>query len=266
MRLGTERDIRILEIALAALLVLALARIVWTFAIPQKPVIPPTVQMPDVGVVVNKREIDTSILSSFDPFHRERPTTVAGMSAAVLEDAPETQLDLKVYGMRAHIGGDTSSAIIQTPDNKQAAYFIGDEIIPGVTLKSVDIDFVILDRNGVSERLSRQGKKEDGRETGPTRELDNLAFEASDMLNDLRFYPHREGRNVIGYKMRSRRGGAIAKYGFERDDIITSINGEDLTQPQVNLPSLWKNFKMAQYASIQIIRDDVPMTIEVKLR
>ena len=58
----------------------------------------------------------------------------------------------------------------------------------------------------------------------------------------------------------------LEKYGFERGDIITSINGEDLTQQQVNLPMLWKNLKQARYANIQIIRNDVPMTIEVNLQ
>jgi len=170
--------------------------------------------------------------------------------------------------MRAQIGGDTdtSSAIIQTPDNKQATYFIGDEIIPDVTLKSVDIDYVILDRNGVSERLSRQGRKEGDTGAGSIVAPSTLSYKAADMLNDLRFYPHREGREMVGYKLRSRRGGSLEKYGFKRDDIITAINGEDLAQKQVNLPNLWKNLKQARFASIQIIRDDLPMTVEVNLR
>ena len=168
--------------------------------------------------------------------------------------------------MRADIGGESSSAIIQKPDDKQSSYFIGDEIIPGVILERVDIDFVILDRNGIKERLSRQGKAESDNNLKQAIEMAARAFKAQDMINDLRFYPHREGREVLGYRMRSRRGQSLDKYGFKQNDLITAINGESLAQRQVNLPMIWKNLKQARYASIQIIRDDMPMTIEVNLQ
>ena len=255
-----EQGLRAAEIALAAALVLMLAWIGFVFLRPNQQVIPAT--NPNISAPTSQSAIDTSILTSFDPFHRER----AAVFAPVLESAPETTLNLKVFGMRADLKGDTSSAIIQTPDQKQATYFLGDEIIQGVTLKSVDIDFVILDRNGTLERLSRQGRSEEDKAAGTTLALSALDFKAADMINDLRFFPHREGRTVIGYKVQPRRGGSLSKFGFKRNDIITSINGEDLTQNRVNLPNLFKNLKLARYASIQIIRDDVPMTIEVNLQ
>ena len=69
------------------------------------------------------------------------------------------------------------------------------------------IDYVILNRNGVLERLSRQGKAEDEQNIMLALAAKTLSFKAADLINDVRFYPHREGRNVIGYRIRARRGG-----------------------------------------------------------
>lgn len=259
------RPIMLLELALVAVFIAVLAKSILPALSAKREVLPPRgLGMQLIPTTVSAK-IDTSVLSTFDPFHRDaaKPKEV---STQFVESAPETKLDLQVYGMRADIGGETSSAIIQTPDDKQATYFIGDEIIEGVILERVDIDFVILDRNGVKERLSRQGKAEGDKAISRAIEMAALAFKAQDMINDLRFYPHREGRNVVGYKMRSRRGQSLDKYGFKQNDVITAINGESLAQKRVNLPSLWKNLKQARYASIQIIRDDMPMTIEVNLQ
>lgn len=257
------KPILLLEIVLAVVLVLVLAKSVLPYLSKKQVLIPASGGASQI-IAANTPKIDTSILTNFDPFHRDVKPTMA--NTQIIETAPETKLDLDVFGMRADIGGDTSSAIIRTPDDEQATYFIGDEIIPGVVLERVDIDFVILDRNGVKERLSRQGKEESASSVQQAVSMAALAFKAQDMINDLRFYPYREGREVIGYRMRPRRGQAMDKYGFQQNDIITAINGESLAQNRVNLPLLWKNLKQARYASIQIIRNDMPMTIEVNLQ
>ena len=256
--------LRMFELLLLLVLVLVLGKAIYPLVQnKQSMVLAPTIATPaQIDTSGNSPKIDTSILRKFDPFHRDVVMAVLEVS----ESTPETTLDLKVFGMRADTVGDTSSAIIQTPDRKQATYFLGDKIIPGVTLKQVEIDYVILDRNGVAERLSRQGKAESEMGITEAITLAALTFKAKDMINDLRFYPHREGRTVIGYKMRSRRGQSLDKYGFKQNDIITAINGESLSQNRVNMPNILKNLKQARYASIQIIRDDMPMTIEVNLQ
>ncbi len=259
------KPVLVLELALLAVLLVVLAKAVLPGLAAKRLVIPASGPNLTNSGMTRVKAIDSSVLRSFDPFYRDAPVS---SNTPITLLAPETTLDLKVFGMRADIGGDTSSAIIQTPDNKQASYAIGDEIIPGVTLKQVEIDYVILDRNGVIERLSRQGKTADEQSTALVMAFaaKTLNFKAADLINDVRFYPHREGRQVLGYRVRARRGGTLEKYGFQPRDMITAINGESLAQNQVNLPALMKNLKQARYASIQIIRDDMPMTIEVNLQ
>jgi len=38
----------------------------------------------------------------------------------------------------------SGSAILRTPDNKEATYSLEDEILPGVTLQAVNKDFIVL--------------------------------------------------------------------------------------------------------------------------
>ena len=261
---GAKHLILLAEALCAALLVFLILKIGLMFVQPGGgQVIAPTTtaQIPELTAPA---QVDRSIVSKFDPFHRDSPQILIVQT----NSAPETTLDLKVFGMRADLDGNSSSAIIQTPDGKQSTYFIGNTIVPGVTLKSVDIDFVILDRNGTTERLSRQGRTEEDKANGSTIALETLSYSAAQMLKDVRIYPFRENKQILGYQVRPQRSGnaKLEQYGFEAGDIITSINGESLAQQQVNLPAIYKNLKLARFANIQIIRDDVPMTIEVNLR
>ena len=266
MVVNAARFIRLLEIALVIAIIIVLGKFALSLiGTPQTGLAPKPLSAPMTASGANTAPLDSKILTSFDPFYRDQKATAPMPQMA--EMAPETTLNLRVFGMRADTSGDSSSAIIQTPDGEQASYYLGDEIIPGVTLEIVEIDYVILNRGGTLERLSRQGKTEDESGAAVVQvNVDTLSFEAKDFVNDLRFYPAREGRQVIGYKVRSQRGTPLSKFGLKKNDIITSINGQDLTLNQVNLPNLFKNLKMARYASIQIMRDNVPMTIEVNLQ
>lgn len=260
-----NKALTIIEMLLAAILIAMLAKFTWGFLKPSSVAMPAQNIAASMDTNTPAQTIDSSILTRFDPFHRSQKSTVKKPAAT---SAPETTLDLKVFGMRADLAGDSSSAIIQTPDKKQAIYFLDDEIIPGVFLKSVDIDFVILDRNGTMERLSRQGRTKNDTGKSSAAMVSGLSFKAASMFNDVHLYPYREGRTMIGYKVTPRRGGGttLEEYGFKRDDIVTAINGEDLTQPRINMPNLIKTIKLSRFASIQIIRDDVPMTLEVTLQ
>ncbi len=114
------------------------------------PVPRPTVTDPRTG---GQDVIDLSVLGRFDPFIGSAPAVSAATSARV----EETQLDLKLVGVYA--ADEQSSAVIRTRDGKQRPYFIGDEIVRGVTLEEVRANQVILRRGGVSEGLSLEGRE-----------------------------------------------------------------------------------------------------------
>jgi len=90
------------------------------------------------------------VLTEVDPFHR----AVAVGRRAVAAPAPETMLDLQLFGIRAGVGDAAGSAIVATPDKLQGVYTIGQEIMPGVRLEEIRPDRVVIRRNGVTESLS----------------------------------------------------------------------------------------------------------------
>ncbi len=91
------------------------------------------------------------VLTDVDPFHRAVATTATVSNA---KHAPETMLNLQLFGIRAGLNGAPGSAIIGTPDNQQDVYFVGQDIMPGVRLEDVTPDRVTIRRNGVTEALS----------------------------------------------------------------------------------------------------------------
>jgi general secretion pathway protein C len=58
-----------------------------------------------------------------------------------------------LFGIRLDQAMGRGSAIIATPEGVQSSYGVGEEIVPGVKLKSVAFDHVVLERGGVDEQL-----------------------------------------------------------------------------------------------------------------
>ncbi len=144
----------LVEIALVVGLAFLAARLIWVAFIPFSDVDaasgPGTVQM---GQSVRARQ---DVLLTYDAFaHREVDET-ATPDVTVAE---ETRLNLVLTGINAGLrAGEfdplAGSAIIQAPDGKQGSYRVGDEILRAVTLQSVHERYVVIENNGVPERLT----------------------------------------------------------------------------------------------------------------
>ncbi len=124
---------RALEVALLILIAVQLARLVWAAVTPAGPLGDARAAQAGVQPVVN-----------FDPFFRMN----AQPGSMVV-----TSLALKLFGVRVDEAVGGGSAIIETPDGVQSSFGVGDEVMPGVTLKQVAFDSVTIDRNGVAEQL-----------------------------------------------------------------------------------------------------------------
>ena len=104
--------------------------------------------------------VDVAILERVTPF-RAGPATADPQAEAEALAAPETELDLRLFGVRA--GSDeTGVAYIAAEGQAQAGYRVGDEIdgAEGVTLERIFTDSVLLRRNGRLERLMRGGERD----------------------------------------------------------------------------------------------------------
>ncbi|MFZ2981457.1 MAG: type II secretion system protein N, partial [Sphingobium sp.] len=130
-----------LEWLMLALLAIQIARLVWAIVTPvdsfgnwqgRQAVIPSTAER-------------QTLFTQFDPFFRT-PNAASGTPVV-------TSLSITVYGIRVNEGSGLGSAIIATPDGVQNSFAVGDEILPGVKLKSVSFDHIVIDRGGAEETV-----------------------------------------------------------------------------------------------------------------
>lgn len=127
----------LLELGLLALIALQCARLIWTAITPVGP-------LGDWSAAGTGRPGSTEILGTFDPFFR-----LSGAAGPVTV----TSLNLKLFGIRQDQASGRGSAIIAGSDGQQRSIAVGEEIEPGVTLKSVDFDSVTISRGGADEQL-----------------------------------------------------------------------------------------------------------------
>ncbi len=84
-----------------------------------------------------------------------RPSTrsIANPSATTGVVQQVTSLPFKLYGIRISEGSGLGSAIIADDTGKQSSFAVGEEIMPGITLKAVAFDHVTISRSGADETL-----------------------------------------------------------------------------------------------------------------
>jgi general secretion pathway protein C len=204
-------------VALMALLSVQAARIIWTVIGPAGPI-----GNWKAGPVQNG--VDESLLTRFDPFFRLGGST----GPAVV-----TNLAVKLFGVRVNEASGLGSAIIATPDGVQSSFAVGDEIMPGVTLKSVSFDGVTIDRGGVAEQIfldqsvvapvaaPAAGAAMDPGVAPPA--------QPGALANDIAYAPRLEKGQVTGFVVSPKGAGtAFNAAGLKAGDVLTSINGQGI--------------------------------------
>jgi len=175
----------------------------------------------------------------FDPFHRG-----GAISDEIIEigtDAPETTLNLKLFGRRA---GQDGSAILETADKSQKVFRIGDEIMNGVTLKAVHPDYIVLSQGGRIERLTFERDTQSAliAESQPSKEKFTTPIKSipksmtiSRFTSGVNLAPELRGGQMTGFRITPKNGSIdLNELGLKSGDVITSISGVDLTSPNLN--------------------------------
>ncbi len=217
----------LLEMLLLAVLAVQAARLVWAVVTPvgaygdwrgKRAEIPaPTVRQ--------------ALFASFDPFFRS-----AGAQGG---DAVVTSLALTVFGIRVNEGSGQGSAIVATPDGVQNSYAVGDEILPGVVLKAVAFDHILIDRGGSEESVfldqsvaapvaAPEGGAPSGSAAPPIANGGPAVPGVDSIRSDIGLAPRMQNGQVTGLVL-SERGPAFAQAGFQPGDIITQVNGKPVS-------------------------------------
>lgn len=265
----TRRAILALELLLFALLCFWLGRAIVTFMTPESVW---TDEVSDVAPITTAAtNPNKSYDFAFDPFNRDAGDQIIVEVEDVGEDAPETSLNLKLMGRRAHENG---SAIIQTPDKKQGVYGIGDEIVKGATLKSVHPGHIVISRDGAIERLTfeKDDKSDLAKTPNPrtrtTRSASPAgvsALQAADFLRSINLAPVRKGTALTGFKITPKSSKVdLKQFGLRSGDVLTKIGKQDLTKGLGDLNSLTKQIG-PNGVDVKILRNNREISVRIKL-
>lgn len=170
-----------------------------------------------------------------------------------VEDAPETQLSLRLLGVWAADEPSLSRAIIASSRNDEEIYAVDDTISRGVTLHSIFPDRVIISRAGTLEtlRMERDAAEvetvamrnagaddasgdtiaaPDPQQLGTIR--DELLQDPSQAGNYIRVVPASSGGQQRGYRIYPGRDRSLfSAAGLRPGDLVTAVNGIDLDDP-----------------------------------
>ena len=210
-------------------------------------------------------------------------------TVAEVTDAPETRLNLTLTGVVASSEQEAGTAIIENRGS-QTVYGLGEKIEgTNATLQKVYNDRVII-KNGVrNETLMLDGidydeanrRREMQARNRPepeeleedTVELSDEALEATAALRErpanftdfISISPKTEEGQLIGYQVSPGKEPELFKSaGLQAGDVITQINGLDLTDLQQSQEAL-SELRNAQTIELTIIRDGSLTTLYLDL-
>ena len=145
--------------------------------------------------------------------------------------APESTLDLKVYGLRTSENGQ-GTAILKPQGEAQKLYRIGENVTDTVWLTSVHHDRIEISRNGQVETIYLD--KERSRKLIKTEPQVQVSHKEKtqkidEIIASLDLNPFRRNNRISGFVVGE---GAetvlLAQAGLETGDILHEVNGEEL--------------------------------------
>ena len=222
-----------IEAVLLVLLMIQVARLLWALGTP-------------VGLfgewqarepVVVSGDARRALFAGFDPFFRAGASGEAGQQVQQV-----TALPLTLYGTRLNEASGQGSAIIANGEGEQISYAVGEEIAPGVTLKAVMFDHVVIERGGASETLyidQSSGADEGGNSAdapppgpGPGPQAGAAPPPAGPLtpeklISAVSLMPRTENGRITGIVVGAQGQPEIfAQAGFRQGDIIVQVNGQ----------------------------------------
>ena len=243
-----------LAIVLLAALAVQGARLVWTIVTPVSPLgawVPAAPALPGDPA---------GVFAAFDPFYRSG-------GAATPRGPSVTTLSVKLYGTRIDTANGVGSAIIAGPDGVQKSVSVGEEVAPGVTLKSVAFDHVTLDRGGASEDMfldqssagapAAAAPPPAGGAPAPAQTV--APAPAPDAIKaDTSAIPRIDGGRISGLVLRGQGGSAFRAAGLKDGDVLTAIGGRP-----VGGPADLDRLKAGGVSDVTIERDGKPMPLRL---
>ncbi|ORE88434.1 general secretion pathway protein C [Oceanococcus atlanticus] len=278
---------------LAVLLGVQLAKLIWLLVpAPEQGLWAPRPAEPAQASAAQRPSstINVAAIQQAKLFGEFRPEAAIAQAQST-EDAPDTNLRLKLRGILAMQDAADSRALIEQTRGELKAYAVGMAIPGGAELHSIYVDRVLLERGGRLETLRLE--KDEVVDTSPRntasatssralggsapRILDaatsaKLSTIRNELLNDptkasqyLRVQPARSNGAMRGYRIYPGRNRELFQQaGLRPGDIVTSVNGVSLDDPSKSF-QLLGDLSSAQQLNLQIERGGQLQSVSVNL-
>ncbi|MEM7328919.1 MAG: type II secretion system protein N [Pseudomonadota bacterium] len=281
---SVERPVRlVVECALVIALAFLVARIGWLIVSPsnsvasytQRPLPAPMRGASSTLAVAT----DRTLLVRTNPFQQ-------GEDEVVVQDVPETNLNLNLDGLRMSTeGGEAGNAIIRTPDGIGKNYSVGDEILAGVTLERILSDRVIINRDGANETLMLGGRgaglsvisddsristrlNNDDTESASSAASQSSVIEAQIaapelLLSSVNAGPVRVNGAITGYRLDPLGSPEIMQQaGLAPGDVLQQINGVSVAQ--LDTSDVIDRISSAETVELRVNRNGSEQTIRLR--
>ncbi|PZO07585.1 MAG: general secretion pathway protein [Alphaproteobacteria bacterium] len=274
---GRARLRRGIEIGLALVLLVQVARLVWVFLVSPTDSIAGPVTAPEAAAP------DYSIFQRFDAFFR------TGAPGALGEATAQGSSQMRLYGVRAD-GSGNGSAIIGLADGRQVSVGVGEEIEPGLILRSVASDHVVMARGGSLTRLmftelpmgaaapppppteqqvvTPQGTApaDAGAAVAPASATvpSGPSVDPARLMAQAGLRPRMQGLGINGFTVSGAGdGSALAAAGLRSGDVILAVNGQPLDSP-ARIAGLRGQLSNSTSAEIRFERNGVEQTSTIR--
>ena len=185
-----------------------------------------------------------------------------------------SRLNIKLLG--TIVAGENSAAIVAVAKRReQQVFFIGDRIQPGVILKEVEAEAIVVERGGKLERISlEQGAKListpvpgavfEGSPRQTSVQLTSVKLNRGRLQQQLQNFPvlmtqAKAARHFVNGKPKGfaitqiAPGSLYQQAGLQNGDIILSVNGKEITGAQQAM-NMYQTLKNAAAIDLELIR------------
>ncbi|MFQ3205977.1 MAG: general secretion pathway protein C [Glaciecola sp.] len=242
--------------------------------------------------------LDISPLIKLNLFGNPKAKAVTN-AAAEITDAPETQLNLTLTGVVSTGDPKVGAAVVEN-NGKQNTYGVGDSIDgTNAILDELYIDRVIIKNRLTRETLmldgidfdeANQTRKQEYRQDAeefqtpqgpvalraPERDPERLATSAREMREQISesptsftdfiaISPQTSNGQLIGYQVSpGKQPEFFRDVGLRSGDIITQINGLDLSDPAQSLEAI-SVLREAQSLQLEVLRGDDALSLDIDI-
>jgi general secretion pathway protein C len=256
------------ELALAVVLAIQLARLILIVAQPQTE----TDAMPTADVAAIP--VDYAVFQRFDAFFR------TGGQSSLAEASAAGASQMRLYGVRSD-GAGGGSAIIGLADGRQVSVAVGEEVEPGLVLSGVGQDHVTLARGGSVSRLIFSdvpvGVAPPPPPPGPQTVTPEPAAPAlaptvatgvrvdpAQLMAQASLRPRMQGLRVNGFTVSATGdGAALQAAGLQAGDVILAVNGRSLDRLD-RITALRGELATADSAEIRFERGGAVQTTTIR--